>query len=126
MPSALGSARLQQTAAGLRVSIPAYQSWYLFFVRLITPAIAFSALRQLNGVPRWMMFLLGAMCLVPLARWIWGVAGRQIVTINKVALKIRYDLGGIGWQQEYFVNHISKLKYSRVVTSKDIEQGLDN
>jgi len=124
--SAIGPARLRQTEAGLRIVIPTHLSWYGFVSLPISAVIGFALVHQLDGIPHWLMIGLWAMCMVPLAKWMWGVVGRQIVVVNRVALTVRYDLAGLGWRRSYLVNRISKLAYSRIVTTGDVQRGLEN
>jgi hypothetical protein len=126
IPPALGSARLQQTPAGLRITIPVYQSWYHFLATPFTAGIAIVLVSQLGEIPSWLMGGLVALCAVPWARWFWRSLGRQIITVNKVTLRVRYDLLGFGWQDDYSVKQIFELRYMRIVTQSDLSQGLEN
>lgn len=135
IPPAIAQARLQQTAAGLLISIPVRRSWAESLEMLVLAGAAFVALCRIERLPQFWTFALTFLFIACFAKWMWRALGRQLVTINKAALRIRYDLAalrirydllGLGWSQEYFAARIFKLRYARFVTPADITRGLDN
>lgn len=116
IPPTIGPARLQKTSSGLRITIPVYQSWYRFLATPLWASLAVILIRQVDNLPPWWFLILCLTCMVPWARWIWRSAGRQVLTLNRVGLRVRYDLLGFGWNQDYFVQQIFKMRYSRFVS----------
>lgn len=116
IPSMIGQARLQRTAAGLQIVIPVYQSWFHFLMTPVSACLAIFILRGIGDLPPSCSLLLWAMVATPWVRWVWQSAGRQVLTLNRISLRVRYDLLGLGWNQDYFVDQIFELRYSPIVT----------
>jgi len=49
-------------------------------------------------------------------------AGQEIVTVNKVALTLRYNLAGIGWRRTYFLNRVYHMGFLRRVTVQELKE----
>lgn len=124
IPLTIGPAKLQTTPAGLRIVIPVYQTWFGFLAAPFSASLAILLLRRISDLPQWWFFVLCLICVVPWARWIWRTAGRQVLTLNRVGLRLRYDLLGFEWNQEYFVNQIFKLRYSQLGSTR-AEPGME-
>jgi hypothetical protein len=126
IPSTIGRARLEQTPAGLRIVIPPLRSSYLFLESPIIVVLVVAAMRQLD-VPIVVWILVCAILVAGLGRrWLWNLLGREIVTINKVALTLRYDFGGVGWQRTYFLNRLYRMCFVRLMTVQEMKGGSDN
>jgi 4-amino-4-deoxy-L-arabinose transferase-like glycosyltransferase len=125
-PHKIGTARVWKTPAGLRIAIPVYQTWSHFLLTPFSACIAILLVRRLHDLPMWLFLIVCALSAMPWARWIWRSAGRQMLTLNRVSLRVRYDLLGLGWQRDYLVKEIYKLRYLPVVRSTDSSSGLDN
>jgi hypothetical protein len=55
-------------------------------------------------------------------QWLWNLLGQEIVTVNKVALTLQYDLAGIGWQRNYFLNRVYRMGFLRRVTIQELKE----
>jgi hypothetical protein len=53
---------------------------------------------------------------------LWNLLGQEIVTVNKVRLTLRYNLAGIGWQRNYFLNRIHRMGFLRRVTVQELKE----
>src|SRR5258708_4858467 len=126
IPHTVGRARLQQTPAGLRIVIPPLRSPYLFLEGPVIAVLVVSVLRQLDlGTVVWVM--IGTLLAAGLGRrWLWNLVGNEIVTINKVALTMRYDFGGLGWQRTYFLHRLYSLCFVRLMTAQEMKDGTDD
>ena len=124
IPPTIGRARLRQTAAGLRIAIPLERSAYRFFLSLGISAFIVWALQARHEDSMVVLLLCAVMILVNVARnWFWNLLGEEIVTANKVALSVRYDVWGIGWTRNFFVNRISRLHFLRLLNPRRDESG---
>lgn len=126
IPQAIGPARFKRTSAGICITIPVRRSRFEAVEHLMIAVATFGALCWIDHLPEFWRFGMTFVLVVSFAKWMWRAMGRQLVTINKAALRIRNDLFGLGWQRDYFVNRILKLQYTRFVTSADVAQGPEN
>jgi hypothetical protein len=111
IPATIGRARLEKTAAGLRIVIPAF--WrYRFFVRVILRPLtmAFVIWRMWRAFPDDIVFTsfmtayAGAVILTQLS---WRAFGQEILTVDKAALTLRTEIAGIGWDRKYYLKAVS-------------------
>ena len=123
IPSEIGRARLQQTPAGLQIVIPALGSWRIFFLRPLMVAFVIWGLQQRFEDSIVFVTILGVAAVAVLGKqWLWNLLGQEIVTVNKVALTLRYNLAGIGWQRNYFLNRVYGVSFLRRVTSQELKE----
>ena len=125
IPPTIGRARLRQTAAGLRIVIPAQWGWFRFLeTPLLAVFVAWMLHESRQPIALWIigfvLFVLGTG-----GRWLWSLLGREIVTINKVALKVRHDFGFFGWQRNYFLNRVWGMSFLRLATVSEVKNGTD-
>jgi hypothetical protein len=53
---------------------------------------------------------------------LWNLLGQEIVTVNKVALTLRYNLAGIHWPRNHFLNRVSRMGFLRRVTVQVLKE----
>jgi hypothetical protein len=126
IPSAIGPARLRQTAAGLCIEIPAQFSWYKFLHAPLAAVLVLWFVRQTHEDSAIVLLVIAGLVVFSCRKWWRDLVGQQAVTVDKVAITVRSNVGFIGKQRRYFVNRISDLRFVRVVTSADSQAGLDN
>jgi hypothetical protein len=44
--------------------------------------------------------------------WAWKGLGREIITVNRVALTLRWEIAGIRWNHQYLIDKMSRLRFS--------------
>lgn len=126
IPPTIGRARLRQTAAGLRIFIPVQRSAHRFFLSLGTAVLIVWALQQTEEDSKVVLLIAAVMILANVARnGLWNLLGEEIVTVNKSALTLRYDVWGIGWTRTHFLDRVSSLRFSRLVTRQEPQEGSD-
>jgi len=100
------------TSAGLRIIIPALREWRVFFLQSLMAAFVVWGLRQRFEDSIVFVTIVGVAAVAVLGKqWLWNLLGQEIVTINKVALTLRYNLAGIGWQRSYFLNRVCRMGF---------------
>src|SRR5271154_3863605 len=123
IPPTIGRARLRQTAAGVRFAIPVQRSAYKFFLSLGTVVFIVWIPQQRQEDSKIVLLLAAAMILANVARnWFWNLLGEEIVTINKSALSLRYDVWGIGWTRTCFLDRVSGLRFRRLATRQQLQE----
>lgn len=126
IPPTIGRARLQPTPAGLRVAIPVQRSAYRFLLSIGTAAFIVWILQQRQEDSKIVLLMAAAMILVNVARnGFWNLLGEEIVTINKSALNLRYDVCGIGWTRTCFLDRVSSLRFRRFATRQQLQENFD-
>jgi hypothetical protein len=126
IPPTIGRARLRQTAAGLRIFIPVQRSAYRFFLSLGTAIFIIWALELRHEDSNVVLLMAAIMILANIARNVfWNLMGEEIVTINKSALTLRYDVWGVGWTRTHFLDRVSALRFNRLVTRQELQEGSD-
>jgi hypothetical protein len=124
IPPTIGRARLRQTAAGLRISIPVQRNAYRFFLSLGTALFIIWAMQARHEDSNVVLLMAAIMILANIARnGFWNLLGEEIVTINKSALTLRYDVWGIGWTRTHFLDRVYSLRFSRLVTRQELQEG---
>jgi hypothetical protein len=126
IPSAIGPARLRQTAAGLCIEIPAQFSWYKFLHAPLAAVLVFWYVRETHEDSAVILLVIAGIIAFSFRKWWRDLDGQQTITVDKVALTVRSNVGFIGKRRTYLVKRISNLRFVRVVTSADSQAGLDN
>jgi hypothetical protein len=123
IPATIGRARLQPTAAGLRIAIPVQRSAYRFFLSVGAVTFIVWILQQGQEDSKIVQLMAAAMILVNVARnGFWNLLGEEVVTINKSAFSLRYDVWGISWTRTYFLDRVSGLRFRRVATRQQLSR----
>jgi hypothetical protein len=110
----IGRARLQQTAAGLRIMIPAPLR-YRFFLRVVLrPVLAIFILwmieQRFPDSPVFVAIVIAYAVTMLLAQLSWRFFGQEILTVNRNALTLRREIAGIGWTRDYPLDRLSRLR----------------
>jgi len=126
IPPAIGPARLRQAPAGLCIVIPSRFSWYNLLSAPLGAVLVLGYLQETQENSAIVLLVVAVLIALSFRKWWRGVVGQQLLTVNKVAITVRSNVGFIGRQRTYFVNRISNLRFVRVVTNSDRQAGLDN
>jgi hypothetical protein len=126
IPPTIGPARLRQTPAGLCVVISSRFSWYKFLYAPLAAVLVswYLQLTRENSTP--VLLVIAVLVGISTRKWWREVLGQQMITVNKVAVTVRNNVGFIGQERTYFVNRISNLRFVRIVTSADRQAGFDS
>jgi len=119
LPATIGRATLEQTAAGLRIVIPAYRHLYNFWdAVVIRPVLGLFLvaimwrIRIFADSPVFMGFVTITVTIGVAINWAWKGLGRESITVNRVALTLRWEIAGIGWNHQYLIDKLSHLRFS--------------
>lgn len=117
VPATIGRAKLEQTASGLRVAIPAYRNLYNFWDAVVVrPLLGLFLLPAMWKIfadsPAFMAVITIVVVLGVTLHWGWKGRGQEIITVNRVAFTLRWEIGGIGWNHRYFLEKMSHLRFS--------------
>lgn len=87
LPATIGRVKLEQTAAGLRIVIPAYRHLYNFWEAVVLrPVLALICLAVLSRIFADSPVLIGlmttAVAIGVTIKWAWKGFGREIITVN--------------------------------------------
>ena len=87
LPATIGRVKLEQTAAGLRIVIPAYRHLYNFWEAVVLrPVLALICLAALWRIfadsPVFMGLVTTAVATGVTIKWAWKGFGREIITVN--------------------------------------------
>jgi hypothetical protein len=126
IPPTIGPARLRQAPAGLCIVIPSRFTWYSFLSAPLGAVIVLWYVQQTQENSAIVLLVMAALMAFSFRKWWREVVGQQLLTVNKVAITVRSNVGFIGRKRSYFVNRISNLRFVRVVTQADRQAGLDN
>lgn len=126
IPSAIGPARLRQTAAGLCFKIPAQFSWYRFLYAPLTAVLIVWLVQQRQEDSTIVLLVIAGLVAFSFRKWWRDLVGQQTIAVDKVALTVRSNVGLLGKRRTYFVKRISNLRFVRIVTTADRQTGLDN
>jgi hypothetical protein len=101
----------------LQIVIPATGSWRIIFLQPLMAALVIWGLQQRFGDSIIFVSIVSVITVASVGKqWLWNLLGQEIVTVNKVALTLRYNLAGIRWQRNYFLNRVSRMGFLRRVT----------
>ncbi len=117
LPATIGRATLEQTVAGLRIVIPAYRHLYNFWVAVVIgPVLGLFLVamswRIFADSPVFMGLMTITVAFGVAINWAWKGLGREIITVNRVALTLRWEIAGIGWNHQYLIDKMSRLRFS--------------
>jgi hypothetical protein len=126
IPSSIGPARLQSTAGGLSIVIPARFSWYTLLHAPLVAVFVLWYVQKAHENSAVVLVVFAALLAFSLRRWWRNVVGEQTVTVNRIAITVRSNVGFFGREHIYFVKRICNLRFVRIVTSADRQAGLGN
>jgi len=128
IPATIGRARLQRTATGLRVVIPALLSWLVLVYYPFLCWIVFANRHELGMDESWFLKVCWVAVAVafPVRRLFWSFLGREIITVDAHTLTVRYEIAGIGWQRPFQLNRISNMDYAPRFSSPVILKVIEN
>ena len=117
LPATIGRATLHQTDAGLRIVIPAYRHLYNFWdAVVIRPILGLFLVaimwRIFADSPVFMGLMAITVVFAVTINGAWKGLGREIITVNQVALTLRWEIGGLGWNHKYSIDKLSHLRFS--------------
>ncbi len=117
LPATMGRATLEQTVAGLRIVIPAYRHLYNFWdAVVIRPVLGLFLVAMMWRIfadsPVFMGFVTITVVFAVTTTWAWKGLGREIITVNQVALTLRWEIAGIGWNHQYLIDKLSHPRFS--------------
>jgi hypothetical protein len=120
VPATIGRAKLEQTSAGLRIVIPAFRHLYNFWQAVILrPVLALICVAMLWRIfadsPVFMAFTTTAVTIGVTSNWAWKGLGKEIITVNRAALTLRWEIAGIGWTHQYFSDRIAHMRFSTAI-----------
>ena len=123
LPATIGRVKLEQTAAGLRIVIPAYRHLYNFWEAVVLrPVLALICLAVLWRIfadsPVFIGLMTTAVAIGVTIQWAWKGFGREIITVNRVALTLRWEIGAIGWSHSYFIERVAHMRFSTPIRPK--------
>ena len=116
LPATIGRVKLEQTAAGLRIVIPAYRHLYNFWeVVVLRPVLALICLAALWRIfadsPVFMGLVTTAVATGVTIKWAWKGFGREIITVDRVALTLRWEIGAIGRSRSYIIGRMTHMRF---------------
>jgi hypothetical protein len=116
LPATIGRVKLEQTAAGLRIVIPAYRHLYNFWeVVVLRPVLALICLAALWRIfadsPVFMGLVTTAVATGVTIKWAWKGFGREIITVDRVALTLRWEIGAIGRSRSYIMGRMTHMRF---------------
>jgi hypothetical protein len=119
LPATIGRATLEQTVAGLRIVIPAYWQLHNFWIAVVSrPVLGLFLVAMLwwsrifADSPVFMSLMTITVVIGVAINWAWKGFGREIITVHRVALTLRWEIAGIGWNHRYLIDKMSNLRYS--------------
>jgi hypothetical protein len=117
LPATIGRATLEQTVDGLRIVIPAYRHLYNFWSAVvIRPVLGLFLLAMLWRIFADSPVFTGLMTITVAfgvaINWAWKGLRREIITVNRIGLTLRWEIAGIGWNHQYLIDRLSHLRFS--------------
>jgi hypothetical protein len=116
LPATIGRVKLEQTAAGLRIVIPAYRHLYNFWEAVVLrPVLALICLAVLWRIfadsPVFIGLMTTAVAIGVTIQWAWKGFGREIITVDRVALTLRWEIGAIGRSRSYIIGRMTHMRF---------------
>lgn len=117
VPATIGRAKLEQRAAGLRIVIPAYRHLYNFWDAVVVrPVLGLCLVAVMWKIFADSTAFMAVTTIVVVfgvtLHWGWKGLGQEIITVNRVALTLRWEIAGIGWNHQYLIEKMSHLRFS--------------
>jgi len=88
IPSVIGPTRLQQSAGGLRIEIPAQFSWYKVLHAPLATVVVLWYVQQAHEDSSIVLLVLTGIVAISFRKWWRDLVGQQTVIVDKVAITV--------------------------------------